>query len=138
MNIQLLHESILSNARFSFSKSGGPGGQNVNKVNSKASLEIPISLLLGLSEEERSRIENKLKHRISSEGCLYLSIDEDRSQLINRERALTRAEELLVQAAHIPKKRKATKPTRGSVLDRLKTKKQKGSIKDLRRKPITD
>ena len=138
MNIQLLHESILSNARFSFSKSGGPGGQNVNKVNSKASLEIPISLLLGLSEEERSRIENKLKHRISSEGCLYLSIDEDRSQLINRERALTRAEELLVQAAHIPNKRKATQQTRGSVLDRLKTKKKKGSIKDLRRTPIND
>ncbi|MDR0465703.1 MAG: aminoacyl-tRNA hydrolase, partial [Treponema sp.] len=83
MNSTLLRQSIRIYAEASFAHSGGPGGQNVNKVNSKATLKLRLNELAGLSETELERIKLILKNRITDEGEILISSDEERSQRIN-------------------------------------------------------
>ena len=134
MNRQKLHESIINNSQMTFARSGGNGGQNVNKANTKVCLQLPVSSIGGLTEAERIRLRTKLAAIINAEDCLYLNVDDERFQEMNRKIALERLENRILQALIIPKKRKATKPTRASKERKLKQKKIRSEIKKGRSK----
>lgn len=129
MNTLQIQQSILSFAEASFSRSGGPGGQNVNKVNSKVTLKLRLENLTGLSEAETDRIKTLLVNRISNDGELVITSDEERSQRINLERAYLRMEALITSAARLPKHRRPTKPSKAARENRLQTKKRQAQKK---------
>ena len=129
MNTNLLRQSIRSFAEATFSHSGGPGGQNVNKVNSKVTLRLRLSGLGGLSEAEIELAKTQLANRISSNDEIVITSDEERSQRINLERAYFRMEALISAAARLPKSRKPTKPSKAAKEKRLQAKKRQGQKK---------
>ena len=136
MNRAKLHESLINNSQMTFARSGGNGGQNVNKVNTKVHLFIPVTSLGGLTDAELARLRSKLAAIINKEDCLFLDVDDERYQERNREIALSRLENRIVQALVIPKKRIKTKPTRASKERKLKLKKIRSEIKKNRGKII--
>ena len=129
MNSYLLKQSIRVYVEASFSRSGGHGGQNVNKLNTKVTLRVRLNELEGLTEAEMERVKSLLANRISSDNEIILTSDEERSQRINLERAYFRMEALITASARIPKKRKPTKPSKASKEKRLATKRQQGQKK---------
>jgi ribosome-associated protein len=133
MNVNLIEDSIALYAAPEFSRSGGPGGQNVNKVNTKVTLRLPVDCIAGLSHAELECLKERLGSRINAEGCLLVSADEERSQRANREIAFTRIKNLIVKGAALKKKRKPTKPGRAAREERLRVKKHRSEIKQSRR-----
>jgi len=118
---------------FSASRSGGPGGQNVNKVSTKIELRFNISVSSGFSEDEKELILRKLKNKINKDGELLIVSQTERSQLLNKQAAIEKFYLLISKALTIPKSRKATRPTFTSKLKRLEEKKNRGSVKKLRK-----
>jgi ribosome-associated protein len=138
MNTVLLRASIRAKGKLQFSRSGGPGGQNVNKVNSKVSLRIHLPDLAGLSDAEMDRLRLCLASRITGDDELIIHSSEERSQKTNRERALCRAEIQIAAAARLPKCRKALNPGRGAKETRLRSKRLQSQKKARRRlDPVT-
>lgn len=119
---------------FTTSRSSGPGGQNVNKVNSKVSLQFDVKNSAILTPEEKSVIQQKLSTKMSGEGVLMVSAQEKRSQLQNKEAVIEKLDKLLGKAFAKRKVRKATKPSRSSVQERIKKKKEHSEKKKWRRK----
>ena len=134
MVVSLLRQSIRISAEAAFSRSGGPGGQNVNKVNTKVILRIRLGELAGLSEQEVERVKSVLANRITNEGEIVISSDEERSQRTNLERAYFRMEALIAAAARIPKRRRSTKPSKAAKEKRLQAKKRHSQKKAERAK----
>ena len=133
MNSSLLWQSIHSSSHADFSRSGGPGGQNVNKVNTKVTLRLNLNDLEGLTDDEAARLRETLASRITNEGELLVSSSEERSQRVNLERAYARMENLIKNAACLPRIRRPTKPSRAARQKRLKIKHNRGLLKAERR-----
>lgn len=128
-------DSLLSELHFKGLRSGGAGGQNVNKVASKVELSFNVSKSLGLSDDEKNRILEKLSSRLTRDDVLILQSDTTRSQHKNKKLAVERFLKLLENALKVPKKRKKTKPGPGAVKRRLKEKKLSAEKKIHRQKP---
>lgn len=120
---------------FSASRSQGPGGQNVNKLNTRVTVTFNVETSPSLSDEQRDRIKAKLANRISKEGNIQVSAQSHRSQRRNREEALERMQLLLASAFVRRRKRRRTRPTQASIRKRLEAKKRRGELKKQRRKP---
>jgi ribosome-associated protein len=124
---------------FSFIRSPGPGGQNVNKVASAVQLRFDLSGSPSLPAGVKQRAARLAGSRLTAEGVIVITASGSRSQAQNREAAIERLLELLRAAAPAPKVRRATRPTLGSKTRRLAAKTRRGAIKNLRsRKPTLD
>jgi len=121
-------------SREEFSRSGGPGGQNVNKLNTQVTLSVPIAAL-ELPSEQEMRVRDQLGTRINGAGELVIRAAETRSQLQNRTRAVDRAVSLIEGARRPQRRRKPTAPTRASRERRLRAKELRGRRKQERRPP---
>jgi ribosome-associated protein len=118
---------------WTYARSGGPGGQNVNKVSSKAVMHWNVMTCPGLPVTVRERLLIQEANRITTEGLLVLSSQRHRDQEQNREDCLEKLREILVRACTVPKARKKTRPTAGSRERRLSSKKQRSATKSMRR-----
>lgn len=120
--------------KFSYARSSGPGGQNVNKVNSKATLKWAVAASAALNDEVRQRLLAQQARRITTEGEIVLSSERYRDQRRNVEDCLEKLREIVMTAAVRPKRRRATRPTKASKERRLKYKAERSSKKESRRK----
>lgn len=127
-----------SEISFTFVRSPGPGGQNVNKLATAALLRFNIAQSTSLSETIRTRLLQVLSARLTQQGDLIIKASRYRTQERNRQDALERLTHLLQQAATPPKPRRKTRPTYSSVQDRLSKKKKQGQRKSLRGKVSND
>lgn len=116
-----------------FARSGGPGGQNVNKVSSKAELRWNPTTSRALSEADRTWLVKKLGSQLTKEGELIIISTKTRDQIRNREDAEEKLRELVMTSLVRPKVRKPTKPSKGAKERRLKAKKVRAEIKRGRR-----
>ena len=106
-------EDIKDELIFSTSRSGGPGGQNVNKVSSKVTLKWDVAKSTQINSNQKDIIFNKLKNRLTKEQVLVLQEQESRSQFVNKEEVIIKLNDLLRKAFVVKKKRKPTKPKIG-------------------------
>ncbi len=120
------------------SRSSGPGGQNVNKVNTKVEIHFNVQLSAGLSDSEKELICNNLKNRINSAGELVVKSQSERTQLSNRKKALEKLLLLISSGLVIKPERKPTSPSKKSRAERLDEKKKRGQTKRLRSGEIKD
>ena len=118
-----------SELRMECTRGTGPGGQNVNKVETCVTLCFDVAHSVSLGEEQRDRIREVLASRITSEGVLRVTSRKHRTQLANRRAVQERFVELLREALTPTKKRRPTRATKASKERRLKTKRQRGDIK---------
>jgi ribosome-associated protein len=118
--------------RFGFSRSSGPGGQNVNKVNTKTELRVKITSIHGLNDRAVSRLKVLSGRRLLADGDLLFAADKERTQESNRRACLEKLRELIIKALVEPKTRRKSKPTKGSKERRLTGKKLQGEKKKAR------
>jgi ribosome-associated protein len=146
-NKQLLAEMLVVNTQlkiplrefhFSFARSSGPGGQNVNKVSTKATLRWSIAASRSLPEPVRERFLARHHRRINAQGEVIIRSQRFRDAGRNVADCLEKLRQLLADVAVPPKKRKPTKPTAASVRRRLEQKRIRSRSKALRRRPVDD
>lgn len=130
MNIN--KETLVKELVFKTSRSGGKGGQHVNKVSTKVEIKFDIHHSSLLNEDQKQLLFNKLQHRLDKEGMLQVTCSKERSQLLNKLEAIEKMVHLLQQSLEVQKPRKDTKPTKGSVERRLQKKKVKSEKKAMR------
>jgi ribosome-associated protein len=131
-------EHVLQELQFKAIRSGGAGGQHVNKVSSKIELAFDVSNSKVLSAREKERLLQKLGNRLTKENILLLQCDETRSQHRNKGLAIDRFIDILEQALKLKKKRRKTKPSKSAIEKRLKSKKKEALKKARRAKPATE
>lgn len=123
---------------FEHSRSSGPGGQNVNKVNSKVALRWRPLESPTLPDDVRQRFAARFASKLLTDGSLLIACEKSRSQMLNREGCLNQLSEWLKEVAVPPKKRRPTKPTRGSQTRRLNEKRRRSDTKKMRGSPGAD
>lgn len=128
----------LAELRFRFARSGGPGGQHVNKAETSVELLFDVANSPSLTEDQRARILEKLKNAIDQTGTLHLVANESRSQHRNRQAAIARLQNLLRHAVRVPKRRRPTRPGLAARERRLQRKQRRSETKRLRRPPSRD
>ena len=129
---------IIQELQFKAVRSSGAGGQHVNKVSTKIELSFEVDTSKALSDTEKERILLKLGHRLTKENMLLLQCDESRSQHKNKDLAIKRFLDVIENALKVPKKRKATKPSKAAIERRLQSKKKAAQKKVNRSKPDLD
>jgi ribosome-associated protein len=134
MSSPLHNRDFFSEFQFITSRSGGAGGQHVNKVSSKVELRFHVEHSALLSPEEKEIIKLKLANKINTEGYLQIVSQAERSQLLNKQASITKFYQLLEKALTPVKRRKVTKPTKASVQARLQQKKMVSGKKSERTK----
>jgi ribosome-associated protein len=123
---------------WTFVRSGGPGGQNVNKVASKAVLRWNLAVNESLPADVRARLREQQRGRMTRDGELLLTSQQFRDQGRNVEDCLTKLRDAVVRATHVPRPRKRSRPTRGSKERRLQAKRHRTATKRSRRAPEQD
>lgn len=117
-----------------FARSGGPGGQNVNKTATKAIVRWSVGKSRGFTDAQKNKIRHALRNRLNAQDEIIVSSSEERSQLQNKDRAIARLNNLVHKALVIKKSRRPTKPTRSSKLKRLESKTKRSLVKRARQK----
>ena len=128
----------LSELVFTFSRSGGPGGQNVNKVNSKAIMRWSIHTSTSIPHEVRGRFVQKFGTRITLEGDLIITSQRYRDQASNVDDCLQKLQDMISEVLERPVIRRATKPSKASQHERVETKRENSKKKEQRRAPRRD
>jgi ribosome-associated protein len=133
-----IEELIRAHCQFSYARSGGPGGQNVNKVATKVIARLPLGVLSFLDADLRRLVETRLSGRIGAGTEIVVTVQDTREQARNREIAVQRLAELIAHAMIRPKKRVKTRVTRSSKEARLRVKKLRSAHKRLRGPAVED
>jgi ribosome-associated protein len=128
----------LSELQFRASRSGGPGGQHVNKASTRVEVWWDVASSAAVSEEQRARLLLRLATRLDGAGRLRVVDGGSRSQLRNREAATERLARLVTEALHVPKTRKRTRPSRAAKAARVEAKRRRSAVKRERRRPPSD
>lgn len=134
VDIELLRHWIEA----TFTRSPGPGGQNVNKVSTRVTLLFDFQGCPHLSEPLKARVLRALHTRLSRDGRVRVSSHRERTQARNRAAAESRLVELITEAIHVPRDRRATKPTKASRRRRLDEKRRQSERKQQRRRRVAD
>ncbi|REA62516.1 aminoacyl-tRNA hydrolase [Dyadobacter luteus] len=134
----IVPETLHSELVFQTARSGGSGGQNVNKVETKVELRFDVENSQLLTSEQKDIIYQKLGNQLTKERVLVLYHQTERSQLANKEKVIRKFDVLIANAFKPVIKRKPTKPTFASKIERLQSKQRNAMTKSLRRKPSHD
>ena len=126
---------LLSELKFKAVRSSGAGGQNVNKVSSKLVLSFDLANSLGLTQEEKERLQIKIANKLTQEAVLIITSEEDRSQFKNKEIAIKKFLKVIENGLLVPKERKEIKVSRNAKEKRLNAKKVMSVLKQNRKKP---
>lgn len=132
--ISLHEDEIICRA----ARASGPGGQHVNKTSSAIELRFDVRNSPSLDEGTKARLEKLAGSRLNQNGVLVIFAQNHRTPALNRDDALERLLDLVRKAAHVPKKRRPTKPTKASQVRRVDSKARRGAIKAGRSRPMPD